>query len=94
MSIVRSLIAGLAAALAAWPSCVLAEDYPARAVRIVVPQSAGGATDTFARAIGQKLSERWKQPVVIENRAGAAGVIGTEAGRQGAGGWIHLAGNL
>ena len=78
MSIVRSLLAGLAAALAAWPSCVLAEDYPARAVRIVVPQSAGGATDTFARAIGQKLSERWKQPVVIENRAGAAGVIGTE----------------
>ena len=57
----------------------MAEDYPARAVRIVVPQSAGGATDTFARAIGQKLSERWKQPVVIENRAGAAGVIGTEA---------------
>ena len=44
-----------------------------------MPQSAGGATDTFARAIGQKLSERWKQPVVIENRAGAAGVIGTEA---------------
>ena len=79
MSIVRSLLAGLAAALAAWPSCVLAEDYPARAVRIVVPQSAGGATDTFARAIGQKLSERWKQPVVIENRAGAAGVIGTES---------------
>jgi tripartite-type tricarboxylate transporter receptor subunit TctC len=79
VSIVRSLLAALAVALAAWPSCVLAEDYPARAVRIIVPQSAGGATDTFARAIGQKLSERWKQPVVIENRAGAAGVIGTEA---------------
>jgi tripartite-type tricarboxylate transporter receptor subunit TctC len=82
VSIVRSLLAGLVAALAAWPSCILAEDYPTRAVRIVVPQSAGGATDTFARAIGQKLSERWKQPVVIENRAGAAGVIGTERKRR------------
>lgn len=79
MSIVRSLMAALAVALAAGPSCVLAEDFPARPVRIIVPQSPGGATDTFGRAIGQKLSERWKQPVVVENRAGAAGIIGTEA---------------
>ena len=79
MRVVRSLIAGIIAAWIAWPSCIMAEDYPTRLVRIVVPQSAGGATDTFARAIGQKLSERWKQPVVIENRAGAAGVIGTES---------------
>jgi len=56
-----------------------AEDYPTRAVHIIVPQAAGGGTDTFARAIGQKLSERWKQPVVIENRVGAGGVIGTDA---------------
>jgi tripartite-type tricarboxylate transporter receptor subunit TctC len=73
------LTTALAVALAVWPSYLLAEDYPARAVRIIVPQSPGGATDTFARAIGQKLSERWKQPVVVENRAGAAGIIGTEA---------------
>ena len=79
MSIVRSLIAAFVVALAAWPSCVLAEEFPTKTVRIVVPQSPGGATDTFARAIGQKLSERWKHPVVIENRAGAAGIIGTEA---------------
>ena len=79
MRVVRMLVTGLAAALVAWPSCLRAEDYPARAIRIIVPQSAGGATDTFARAIGQKLSERWQQPVVIENRAGAGGVIGTEA---------------
>ena len=70
---------GIIAAWVAWPSGIMAENYPTRLVRIVVPQSAGGATDTFARAIGQKLSERWKQPVVIENRAGAAGVIGTES---------------
>lgn len=79
MKVGRWLVAGVAAALAAWPSYLLAEDYPTRAVRIIVPQAAGGATDTFARSIGQKLSERWKQPVVIENRVGAAGVIGTEA---------------
>jgi tripartite-type tricarboxylate transporter receptor subunit TctC len=79
MRVVRSLAAGFVAALVAWPSCMMAEDYPARAVRIIVPQSAGGATDTFARSIGQKLSERWKQPVVVENRAGAAGVIGTDS---------------
>jgi len=79
MRVVRWSIAGFAAALIAWPSCIMAEDYPTRAVRIIVPQSAGGATDTFARSIGQKLSERWKQPVVVENRAGAGGVIGTDS---------------
>ena len=79
MRICGLLVAGFTAALFAWPSGVSAEDYPTKTVRIIVPQSAGGATDTFARSIGQKLSERWKQPVVIENRAGAGGVIGTEA---------------
>lgn len=78
MRIVRSFAAGIVAALAC-TSHATAEDYPTRAVRIIVPQSAGGATDTFARSIGQKLSERWKQPVVVENRAGAAGIIGTDS---------------
>jgi tripartite-type tricarboxylate transporter receptor subunit TctC len=54
------------------------QDYPSRLVRLVVPQAAGGGTDTFARAIGQKLSERWGQSVVIENKAGAGGVVGTD----------------
>jgi tripartite-type tricarboxylate transporter receptor subunit TctC len=72
-------MAAFAVALATWPPFVLAEDFPTKAVRIIVPQSPGGATDTFGRAIGQKLSERWKQPVVVENRAGAAGIIGTES---------------
>ena len=79
MGVVRSVVAAAVAAAMAWPSCAMAEDYPTRLVRIVVPQAAGGATDTFARTIGQKLSERWKQPVVIENRAGAAGVVGTDS---------------
>ena len=56
-----------------------AQPFPARLVRFVVPQTPGGATDVFARKIGQLLSERWGQPIVIENRAGAGGVLGTDA---------------
>jgi tripartite-type tricarboxylate transporter receptor subunit TctC len=61
---------------AAFP--VHAQEYPSRLVHLVVPQAAGGGTDTFARAIGQKLGERWGQSVVIENKAGAGGVVGTD----------------
>jgi tripartite-type tricarboxylate transporter receptor subunit TctC len=57
---------------------VLAQPYPAKLVKLVVPQTPGGATDVFARKIGQRLSELWGQNVVIENRAGAGGVIGTD----------------
>jgi tripartite-type tricarboxylate transporter receptor subunit TctC len=56
-----------------------AQPFPAKLVKIVVPQAPGGATDVFARKIGQLLSERWGQPIVIENRAGAGGVLGTDA---------------
>jgi tripartite-type tricarboxylate transporter receptor subunit TctC len=55
-----------------------AQEYPTRAVHLIVPQAPGGATDAIGRAVGQKLSERWGQPVVIENRAGAGGVVGTD----------------
>jgi len=60
-------------------SAASAQDFPSRPVRMIVPQAAGGGTDVFARALGQRLSERWGQPVIIDNRAGAAGVIGTGA---------------
>ena len=55
-----------------------AQPYPSRVVKLVVPQTPGGATDVFARKIGQLLGEKWGQPVVIENRAGAGGVVGTD----------------
>ena len=55
-----------------------AQPYPSRVVKLIVPQTPGGATDVFARKIGQLLGEKWGQPVVIENRAGAGGVVGTD----------------
>ena len=52
--------------------------YPDRPVKIVVPFSAGGFTDSLARIVGQKLQEKWGQPVVVENKPGAGGNIGAE----------------
>jgi tripartite-type tricarboxylate transporter receptor subunit TctC len=70
------ILAFACAALLAAPAA--AQPYPSRVVKLVVPQTPGGATDVFARKIGQALSEKWGQPVVIENRAGAGGVVGTD----------------
>ncbi|MFC7738325.1 Bug family tripartite tricarboxylate transporter substrate binding protein [Roseomonas sp. GCM10028921] len=52
--------------------------YPSRPVRLVVPYPAGGATDVIARLIGERLSAKWGQPVVVENRAGAGATVGAE----------------
>ena len=57
---------------------VLAQDYPDRAIKIVVPFAAGGTADAVPRLVGEWLSRKWGQPVVIENRTGAAGNIGAE----------------
>ena len=56
-----------------------AQGYPNRSVRIFVPFAAGGAVDTLARLIGNKLSEQFSQPVVVENRAGAGGNLAPDA---------------
>src|SRR5262245_9974651 len=60
-------------------SQVFAQSYPGKPIRVVVPYSAGGGTDLVARAVGQKLAERWGQSVLVDNRAGASGMIGAEA---------------
>jgi tripartite-type tricarboxylate transporter receptor subunit TctC len=68
----------LAAMLAALPQAA-AQDYPSRPVKIIVPFPAGGTADVMPRVIGEWLSRKWGQPVVVENRTGAAGNIGAEA---------------
>jgi tripartite-type tricarboxylate transporter receptor subunit TctC len=58
---------------------VQAQTYPDRAIRLIVPSAPGGSVDKLARAIGRRLSERLGQPVVVDNRGGAGGIIATEA---------------
>jgi tripartite-type tricarboxylate transporter receptor subunit TctC len=64
--------------LATTPTPVSAQDYPTRTVKVIVPHPAGGTADTMPRVFADWLSRKWKQPVVIENRPGAAGNIGAE----------------
>ncbi|HEX4328045.1 MAG TPA: tripartite tricarboxylate transporter substrate binding protein [Burkholderiales bacterium] len=85
MKIDRRSYLGICVCLAVPAACLLAvpaiaqESWPSRPVRVVVPSSPGGGTDTFARLLAQGLSEELKQQFVIDNRPGASGNIGTDA---------------
>jgi len=91
-NLARGLLAcGLTlAAVASW-----AQAYPSRVVHLVVTYPPGGASDLMARVLGEKLGTLWKQTVVIDNRPGAGGSMGTDyAARQPADGYTFLVGNM
>ena len=92
----RRILSCLAAlALVTFAAQAPAQPYPAKPVRLVVPWAPGGTTDILARILGQKMSEKWGQPVLVENRGGAAGNIGTEAAvRAPADGYTLLLGTM
>jgi tripartite-type tricarboxylate transporter receptor subunit TctC len=78
-TLMKSMLSSLLAVCvlaAAGPA--LAESYPAKQVRIIVPFPAGGTADVLCRLLGEKLSAAWNQPVIVDNRAGAGGNVGAE----------------
>ena len=75
----RCFLASAAALLAGAALPALAQGYPAKPVRFIVPFPPAGPVDTTARAFTQKLSEYWGQQALVENRAGAGGIVGAEA---------------
>jgi tripartite-type tricarboxylate transporter receptor subunit TctC len=89
----RFVLALLCACL--WPLAAFAQNFPSKPVRLIVTYPAGGSSDLMARIMGQKMSEAWGQPVIIESKPGAAGSIGMEfAARQAADGYTFVVGNL
>jgi len=76
MHICGELLVGL---LLLAPAMAVAQEYPAKPIKLIVPFPAGGPNDIVARIVGQKMSELAKQPVVIDNRGGQGGTLGTDA---------------
>lgn len=75
---VKTWLSGLTTLVLLVSSAAFAQDYPTKPIKLVVPFPAGGTTDILARAVGAELNKAWGQPVVIENRGGAGGNIGSE----------------
>src|SRR5471030_2417746 len=91
----RKTFAALVALTFALPASAQPQPYPSRPIKIVVPFAVGGIADTFARAIGAKLTEAWGQPVVVENKAGAGGNIGADyVAKSQPDGYTLLMGNI
>jgi tripartite-type tricarboxylate transporter receptor subunit TctC len=77
----RTAAAGglIVSAILCWSSAGVAADWPHRTVRLIAPVPAGSASDFSARLFAERLSQRWRQPVIVENRPGADGVMGVSA---------------
>jgi tripartite-type tricarboxylate transporter receptor subunit TctC len=99
---VKGMAVSMAACALGFSACALAQDattsaaqaYPSKPLRFIAPNPPGGPTDILARLVGQKLSESMGQPVIIDNRAGAGGNIGTEvAAKAPPDGYTLLSGN-
>ena len=73
----RAVLVAVAVALSA--AVAHAQEYPTKTIRLIVPLSAGAGADIAGRIVAQRMSEHWKQPVIVENRPGAGGQIGTSA---------------
>ncbi|MGH8661265.1 MAG: Bug family tripartite tricarboxylate transporter substrate binding protein [Burkholderiales bacterium] len=86
----------LAISLVAFPVAgAIAQAYPSKPIRVVVPFSPGGTSDIIGRTLGQKLSEAWGQPVIMDNRAGVAGSLGAAiAAKSPPDGYTLLVGNV
>ena len=94
MSVVLRVVAASVVALSLGHSAP-ALSYPTKPIRMIVPWNPGGTSDTIARILGQKMTDTWGQPVVIDTRAGASGIIGTEiAMRAPADGYTLLHANM
>ena len=84
LAVVAALASYVLALFGADANAQSASSYPEKAIRIIVPFPAGGATDIIARVVGERLSGAWNRPVVIENISGAAGAAGTAAAAKAA----------
>ncbi|MFZ5549823.1 MAG: Bug family tripartite tricarboxylate transporter substrate binding protein [Pseudomonadota bacterium] len=80
----RQWLAAAAAAIVARPGPILAQAWPSKPVRIAVPAPAGSSLDIIARLLGERLVARWGQPVVVENKPGAGGMLGTDVAAKAA----------
>ncbi len=95
MLMTKWLHLALAMALAGIASPALAQEFPAKPIRIIIPLAPGGVTDSMGRLLAQKYSEAWKQPGIVENKPGAAGMIAAETvARAAPDGYTLLVGHI